>query len=75
MIKLALICDSCGSIVAWGKGANEVRFKAAALYRTHESKDLCLICAVYIPASPPAPHEAPDHAPLDLQTRPARVEP
>lgn len=53
MIKLALTCDSCGSIIAWGKGANELRLKAQALYRMHRGKDLCLICGVYVPHSEP----------------------
>ena len=63
MIKLALTCDSCGSIIAWGKGANELRHKAQALYRMHRGKDLCLICGVHVPLS--EPQEAPGRAPVD----------
>jgi hypothetical protein len=75
VIKLALICDSCGSIIAWGNGANEVRFKAQALYRTHQHKDLCRTCAVYVPPPPLAPQAASGHALPDTQTRADRVEP
>src|SRR5262245_23795552 len=63
MIKLALTCDSCGSIIAWGLGANELRLKAQALYRAHRGKDLCLICGVYVPLS--EPQAAPGRAPID----------
>jgi hypothetical protein len=65
MIKLALTCDSCGSIIAWGLGANGLRLKAQALYRMHHGKDLCLICGVYVPL--PEPQEAPNRAPVDPQ--------
>ncbi len=75
MIKMALICDSCGSIIAWGIGANEVRVKARALYRTREYKDFCLTCAAHLPGSPSVPQEAPGHPPVDPQTHADRVEP
>ena len=66
MIKLALTCDSCGSIIAWGLGANQLRLKAQALYRMHRGKDLCLICGVYVQLS--EPQEAPGRAPIDSQS-------
>jgi hypothetical protein len=59
VIKVALICDSCGSIIAWGIGANQVRAQAQALYRAHEYKDFCSTCAAHLPAPPSAPQEAP----------------
>src|SRR5262245_33589318 len=65
MIKLALTCDSCGSIIAWGRGANELRHKAQALHRTYRGKDLCLICGVYVPLS--GPQETPGRAPVEPQ--------
>ena len=30
MIKVALVCDSCGAVIADGISANEVRFRAQA---------------------------------------------
>jgi hypothetical protein len=59
VIKVALVCDSCGSTIASGIGANEVRVRAQALYRTHEHKDFCLTCAAHLPAPASAPQEAP----------------
>jgi hypothetical protein len=44
MIKVALVCDNCGSLISGGISANEVRFQAEALYRRREGKDLCLAC-------------------------------
>ena len=66
MIKLALTCDSCGSIIAWGLNANELRVKAHALQSTHQGKDLCLSWGVYVPLS--EPHDAPGRAPIDPQS-------
>ena len=42
MIKLSLVCDGCGAIIAEGISANAIRHEAQALYRRHDSKDLCL---------------------------------
>ena len=44
MIKLSLVCDGCGAIIAEGISANAIRHEAQALYRRHDSKDLCLRC-------------------------------
>ena len=54
MIKVALVCDSCGAVIADGISAQEVRFRAQARYRRQELKDVCLACArVAAPASAP----------------------
>ena len=42
MIKLSLVCDGCGAIIAEGISANEVRLELDALYRRRDGKDLCL---------------------------------
>ena len=42
MIKVTLVCDSCGSIIASGISANTIRVDARALYRRHGNRDLCL---------------------------------
>jgi hypothetical protein len=75
VIKVRLVCDSCGGVIADGIGANQVRFQARALYRTREHKDFCLICAAHGREPPSAPQEAPGHAPVDPQTRAYQVEP
>jgi hypothetical protein len=54
MIKVALVCDSCGAVIADGISANEVRFRAQARYRRQELKDVCLACA-RVAAPAPAP--------------------
>ena len=59
MIKVALVCDNCGAVIADGISANEVRFQAEALYRRREGKDLCLACEGAALAT--APPTAPDH--------------
>jgi hypothetical protein len=52
MIKVALVCDNCGRLIAAGIDANEVRLQAQELYRRQELKDVCLACA---PVASPAP--------------------
>jgi hypothetical protein len=59
MIKVALVCDNCGELVAVGISASEVWLQAEALYRRRERKDLCLACESTALATP-AP-VAPDH--------------
>jgi hypothetical protein len=75
VIKVRLVCDSCGGVIADGIGANQVRFQAQALYRTREYKDFCLICAAHGREPPAAPQDATSHAPVDPQVRDYRVEP
>jgi hypothetical protein len=58
MIKVILVCDNCGAMIAAGIDANEVRLQAEGLYRRREGKDLCLACEGAPPAAPPT---APDH--------------
>jgi hypothetical protein len=58
MIKVVLVCDNCGAVIADGISANEVRFQVKALYRNREGKDLCLKCEGAALAAPPT---APDH--------------
>jgi hypothetical protein len=41
MIKVALLCDDCGAVIADGISANEVRLQAEALYSGTRAK----ICA------------------------------
>ena len=48
MIKLSLVCDSCGAIIAEGISANEVRLESDALYRRHDGKDLCPRCEAFL---------------------------
>jgi hypothetical protein len=69
VIKVALVCDSCGAVIAHGVSANEVRFQAQALYRRREYKDLCLPCAGAAPtahAPSTVSQEAPDPQVLPL---------
>jgi len=65
MIKLRLVCDSCGGPIADGSlSASQLRFQARALYRRGEyNKDYCLICAAHgcDPAS--VPQEARERSP------------
>lgn len=75
MIKVRLVCDSCGGFIAEGIGASQVRFQARALYRTRDHKDFCLICAAHGREPPSAPQEALGHARVDPQTSADRVEP
>ena len=58
MIKVALVCDNCGAVIADGISANEVRFQAQALYHRREGKDLCLACEGAPLATAPPPHGA-----------------
>jgi hypothetical protein len=69
MIKVALVCDSCGSLIADGISANDVRLQAEALYRRREGKDLCLACEGAARAT--APPTAPDHQ-GEAKSRPRR---
>jgi hypothetical protein len=55
MIKVALVCDSCGAVIADGTSANEVRVQAQALYRRREFKDVCLACAGAASLAPAPP--------------------
>jgi hypothetical protein len=67
MIKVALVCDNCGTAIADGISANEVRFQSEALYRRREGKDMCLGCEAAALAAPaPAP---PDPANAARQPR------
>jgi hypothetical protein len=69
MIKVALLCDDCGAVIADGISANEVRLQAEALYRRRKFKDLCLVCeADALAASPPT---VPDYE-LNAEGRPPR---
>jgi hypothetical protein len=45
MIKTVLVCDNCCALIGEGKGANEIRLQAQALYRRRDGKDLCSACA------------------------------
>jgi hypothetical protein len=75
VIKVRLVCDSCGGVIADGIGASQVRFQARALYRTREYKDYCLICAAHGREPLSVPQEAPGHAPVDPQAHADRVQP
>jgi hypothetical protein len=44
MIKVMLVCDSCGAIIASGISANAIRFDAQALYRRYGA-EIC-VCGV-----------------------------
>jgi hypothetical protein len=69
MIKVALVCDNCGAVIAEGISASEVRFQAEALYRKREGKDLCVVCeAAALTRAPPT---APDHQ-GEAERRPRR---
>jgi hypothetical protein len=60
MIKVTLVCDNCGALIADGISANEMRLQAEALYRRREGKDLCLACegaALAAPAPMPPDHQ------------------
>jgi RNase P subunit RPR2 len=48
MIKLSLVCDGCGAIIAEGISANEVRLESDALYRRHDGKELCPQCKAFL---------------------------
>ena len=66
LIKVRLVCDTCGAVISDGISANEVRFQAEALYRRREGNDLCLTCAGDAPTAPPPserPHKAPRQRP------------
>jgi hypothetical protein len=67
VIKIRLVCDSCGGVIADGIDANQLRFQARALYRTREYQDYCLICAAHGREPPWVPQEAPSHAGIDTQ--------
>jgi hypothetical protein len=70
VIKVRLVCDSCGGVIADGLSANQVRFQARALYRTREHKDYCLICAAHGRELPSVPQKAASHPPLILKRAP-----
>ena len=64
MIKLSLVCDSCGAIIAAeGISANEVRLEMDALYRRHDGKDLCPQCEAFLP--PRRTHRRQKQIPLE----------
>jgi hypothetical protein len=44
VIKVTLICDSCGVAIADGISANAVRFESQGLYCRRDGKDRCLKC-------------------------------
>ena len=73
MIEIALVCDSCGSIIARGTTtASALRFEAGELYNRRECKDLCLQChQISHPGHPPisdVPPYAPDFSLIDTAT-------
>ena len=63
MIKVALVCDNCGALIADGISAHEVRLQAKALYRRRDDKDLCLACEGAAPPTPPDHHNEPGRRP------------
>jgi hypothetical protein len=69
MIKVALLCDNCGAVIADGISANEVRLQAETLYLRREGKDLCLACEGDALAAPA--RTAPDYE-LNAEGRPRR---
>ena len=64
VIKVALVCDSCGKVISVGISANEVRLGSQALYRRHEGKDLCATCEALPQPSPPPKGEKPSMSEL-----------
>ena len=44
VIKVTLVCDSCGAVIADGISANAVRLEAQTLYGRHAGKGLCSAC-------------------------------
>ena len=44
VIKVTLVCDRCGAVIAEGISANAVRLEAQTRYGRREGNDLCLTC-------------------------------
>jgi hypothetical protein len=64
MIKVTLVCDSCGAVIAEGISANAVRLEAQALYSRHAGRDLCLACEVRALTGPTAARASPSTSEL-----------
>ena len=69
VIKVTLVCDSCGAEIADGISANAMRLEAQALYGRHTGRDLCLACEARALTGPAATRASPSTSELLVPAR------